>query len=120
VIQLLRDERLPVNLLPITTTGGSSATVSANGRSVPKKELIAILELLLERGILKIAASLPHADWMREELRQFERWSTRGGSVQFGAGRGHDDLVMALAIACWWAWTNRRHLLLGPELKALD
>ena len=120
VIQCLRDEQLPVSLLPVTTTAGHTVTVSGSQRNVPKRELISVLELLLERRILKVSSRLSQADLLREELRQFERWSTRGGKVQFGAGRGHDDLVMALAIASWCAWTNRRHLLLGPEAKALD
>ena len=40
--------------------------------------------------------------------------------MKYGAGAGHDDLVMALAMASWWAWTNRKGALTGPELKALD
>jgi hypothetical protein len=120
VIQMLRDERLKVNLIPVTTTGGQQSTVSGGNRTVPKKELISVLEILFERTLLRVGAQLGHADLMRDELRQFERWSGRGGHTKFGAGRGHDDLVMALALACWWAWTNRRAVLSGPELMALD
>ena len=77
-------------------------------------------EDVFEKDLLKIASAIGQADLMREELRQFERWSTKGGHVKFGAGAGHDHLVMALGLACWWAWTNRRHALSGPEVKALD
>ena len=37
-----------------------------------------------------------------------------------GAGAGHDDLVMALALAGWWAYENRARALSGPETKLLD
>ena len=120
VVQMLRDERLPVSLLAVTTTGGETAAPSATGWSVPKKEMVNVMEILLERGLLKVAAGLGQADLLRQELRQFEKRGKRGGAMQFGAGAGHDDLVMALGMACWWVWTNRRHQLLGPEAKPLD
>jgi hypothetical protein len=120
VVQLFRDAKLPVNLIPVTITSGEKVVVSGSERSVPKKLLVSCLETVFERDILKIAAALGQADLMQDELRQFERWSGRGGKLKFGAGAGHDDLVMALAMAVWWAWTNRKHLLLGPERKPLD
>ena len=57
---------------------------------------------------------------LREELRQFERRSQRGSALKLGAGTGHDDMVMALALAGWWAYENKSRALSGPELKALD
>ena len=120
VVEMFREARLPVSLLPVTITGGKQVVVSGSSRSVPKADLVASLEVLLERGLLKVASSLPQADLLREELRQFERSSQRGGAMKYGAGAGHDDLAMALAMASWWAWTNRKGALTGPELKALD
>jgi len=121
VVEMFREARLPVNLVPITITGGQQVTINGSGRSVPKADLIGGLEVLLERGLLRIAADLPHADLLREELRRFERTSRRGGRLVYGPGEstGHDDLVMAMAMGGWWVWTNRRAALLGPELKAL-
>ena len=40
--------------------------------------------------------------------------------MDYGAGAGHDDLVMALALAGWWACENRARALSGPEVKLLD
>ncbi len=120
VVEMFRDARLPVSLLPVTITGGKKVVVSGSSRSVPKADLVASLEVLFERGFLKIASSLPQADLLREELRQFERWSERGGALKYGAGSGHDDLVMALALAGWWAWSNRRRSLTGAEARVLD
>jgi hypothetical protein len=120
IAQVFRDAKLPVNLIPVTISAGERVVVSGSDRSVPKKLLVGSLELLLEKGYLKIAAALAQADLLRDELRQFERTSARGGGEKYGAGAGHDDLVMALAMAGWWAWTNRKGLLSGPEAKPLD
>jgi len=121
VVEMFREARLPVNLVPITITGGQQVTINGSGRSVPKADLIGSLEVLLERGLLRIAADLPQADLLREELRRFERTSRRGGRLVYGPGEstGHDDSVMAVAMGGWWVWTNRRAALLGPELKPL-
>jgi hypothetical protein len=56
--------------------------------SVPKRDLIAVVQVLLEREELKVARGL-------REL----------GVLRLGAdGCGeHDDLVIALALACWRA-----------------
>ena len=40
--------------------------------------------------------------------------------MDYGAGAGHDDLVMALALAGWCAYENRARALSGPEMKLLD
>lgn len=118
--RMFRDAKLPVNFIPVTITGGEKVVVNGGERSVPKKVLVSCLELLFEKSWLWLALLLGQADLMRDELRQFERRSRRGGGETYGAGTGHDDLVMALAMAGWWAYTNRRHLLDGPVHKALD
>ena len=63
---------------------------------------------------------MPLYPLLREELRQFERRSQRGGASKLAAGTGHDDMVVALALAGWWAYENKSRALSGPELKALD
>ena len=115
------EERLPVNFLPVTITPGGTEHRVGNMWHVPKTKLVADLELLFERGWLKVASAAPQADLLREELRHFERRSKKGGGTVLGAAHGkQDDLVMALSLAGWWALKNRRGALSGPELKALD
>ena len=116
VHELLQRAKLEVTLLPVTTSGGQVATVKGARRTVPKAKLVASLETLFQQQYLKIASELPQADLLREELRQFEGRSRRGGSMDYGAGAGHDDLVMA----GWWAYENRARALSGPEVKLLD
>ena len=87
------------------------------------QELLVRLSIVIkgfQQNLLNASSALPQADLLREELRQFERKSQRGGASKLGASSGHDDLVMALALAGWWAYENKSRALSGPELKALD
>ncbi|MBY0502548.1 MAG: terminase family protein [Bryobacteraceae bacterium] len=119
VEEMCREAKLPVSLLPLTITPGGKESVSSNWRTVPKANLVANLEYLLERGNLRISNAIPQGDLLRNELRHFERKSRRGGSVKYEAGSGHDDLVMALAMAAWWAWKHRKGWLTGGEVRTL-
>ena len=77
------------------TTGGNQVSVRGSDRFVPKEKLIGSLEYLFQQNLLKISTQIPQADLLREELRQFERRSQRGGASKLAAGTGHDDMVMA-------------------------
>ena len=114
---MIKRAKLPVSYLPVTTAGGNQVSVRGSDRFVQEK-LIGSLEYPFQQNLLKVSSQLPQSDLLREELRQFERRSQRGGALKLGAGTGHDD--MALALAGWWACGNKSRALSGPELKALD
>ena len=64
--------------------------------------LVSRLQALLHAGELKVAAALPLADVLVQELRDFQVRFSDTGHASFGARSGrHDDLVLALAIAVW-------------------
>jgi hypothetical protein len=92
VVDALRDADLGCELTPVTITGGARASSAQAGWNVPKKDLTAAAQLALSEGGLAIAAGLRPRRVFVEELMNFGR----GGSV-------HDDLVMAVALACWKA-----------------
>jgi hypothetical protein len=72
--------------------------------SVPKLILVSRLQALLHQGQLKIKRSLPEAEVLVRELQDFRVEYTANGNLTFNARQGqHDDLVLALAIACWRA-----------------
>ncbi len=121
VVELIQRERLAVHFLAVNITGGEHTQVTRWGRNVPKHELITRLELLLEQNHLRIAARAPGAEVLRHELLQFERRQNAGGSTGYepAASNGHDDTVLATALAGWWAWENRRQLLAGEAHKPL-
>jgi hypothetical protein len=83
---------------------------------VPKRDLLAAVQVLLERGELRLAKGLRELGPLMRELTDVRSTAGVGGRVRLGAdGCGeHDDLVIALALACWRAkrgqigfWTGR-------------
>jgi hypothetical protein len=90
-------------LLPIMITGADA--VSYNGRivRVPKRDLVSVLQVLLQGKRLKIAAGIEHRDLLLKELSTFSAKITTAAHDTYEAWREgqHDDLVLALALACW-------------------
>jgi hypothetical protein len=70
---------------------------------VPKRDLIAAPQVLLQSRALKIAAELPEAETLVAELQNFRYEITRSGNDTYAAWRegDHDDLVLAVALAVW-------------------
>jgi transposase len=104
VAEMLRDANLDCWLIPITITGGHHAHTAGRGKTVPKRDLISTLEVMVENQELRIAADLTERRRLVEELMAMRSGPTRSGATRFGAsGRSHDDLVLAIALACWQA-----------------
>ena len=89
----------------VSITAGSEAT-GGPGRDrfyVAKTILISTLDAMLHTGVLRFASALSEADAMREELQDFRRKLSDAGRATYAARTGrHDDLVLAVAIVCWW------------------
>jgi hypothetical protein len=100
---------MPCEVVAVTISGGErERSLRSNGGrawSVPKRDLIGGVQTLLERGELKIAAKLREREALRRELLDVETRENASGRMRIGAdGAGeHDDLVIALALACWRA-----------------
>jgi hypothetical protein len=106
VVDMLRQAVRSAYLIPITITGGLSVTREPDGSyHVPKKELVTCMQLLFENRRLRIARSLPEADTLVRELQNFQVKITLAAHETFGNWRQgiHDDLVLAVALACWYA-----------------
>ncbi|MDQ1473011.1 MAG: hypothetical protein QOJ99_4491 [Bryobacterales bacterium] len=109
VVDLLRGARLGCEVTAVTITGGARESGYAEGPSaevrVPKQDLIAGVQVLLESGELRIAARLRHAGTLVKELLDVRVRGGLRGRLRIGAdGAGeHDDLVIALALAIWRA-----------------
>jgi hypothetical protein len=93
------------NLHPITITAGQQVKKGdGNSMNVPKKDLVGTVRLLLQAGRLKIAQSLPLASLLAKELLDFRLKITPAANEIFEARQGaHDDLVLAVALACWFS-----------------
>ncbi len=86
---------------------------------MPKKELVRVFQTLLQTGRLRVAPALPHAEALMEELQVFEAGISLAGSEapDRWRERSQDDLVLALAVALWYAERQPPQLLSeGPAV----
>ncbi len=91
-------------LLPVTITGGDTATRGRDGYRVPKRDLVAAPLVLMQNGQLKIAEGLKLRETLVKELKNFRvkiNISTSHDSYEAWREGDHDDLVLALALSCW-------------------
>jgi hypothetical protein len=105
VVDLFRSARLPAVLMGVTITAGHHVAVDDPGwLSVPKKELVGTLQLLLQSRRLAIASG-PLAHTLAAELATFRIKVTASAqeTVDAWRERDHDDLVLAVALAAWLA-----------------
>jgi hypothetical protein len=105
VVDMLRSGQLGCDVSAVNITSGEKETQSGNVWNVPKRDLMAGVLVLLERRELKIALRLKETGPLVRELTDVRMTAGGMGNVRMGAeGYGqHDDLVIALALACWRA-----------------
>jgi hypothetical protein len=107
VVDMFRAAASMPRVVPVTITGGHTATFREEDRSfhVPKKDLVGCLQVLLQARRLLVAADLRDAELLVKELGNFRVKITAAANETFGAWREgqHDDLVLAVALAAWLA-----------------
>jgi len=92
----------PIKVL--ITSSEERATYSNTAWHVGKSLLVSNLDALLHNGELKFAKQLAEATTMEAELKDFRRYVSAAGRSTWEARSGaHDDLVLAVGIAAWWA-----------------
>ena len=92
MVDLLRRAPIGCTLHAITITGGHSVTAAEDGIHVPKKELVSVLQVLLQSRRLKIAPSLPDARVLIAELANFKVKITLDAHETFGAVRARTTI----------------------------
>jgi hypothetical protein len=103
VVDLLRDAGL--SPVAVTIHGGDTVSEEKGGDRwrVPKRDLVATLQVLLQTGRLKVAEALPDAATLVRELLAYQVKLSDRGHDSYNAREGaHDDLVLAVALAVWW------------------
>ena len=71
--------------------------------------LVSRLQSALHDGSLKVAKRLAETKILVEELEDFQVSFSDTGAARFGARVGrHDDLVLSVAVAMWWAFEAKR------------
>jgi hypothetical protein len=106
----------------VSITAGTDATRVEHSRrwNVAKSLLTSGVDARLHTGELRFAAELTEAHALAEELKNFRRYLTAAGRATYQARTGkHDDLVLAVAIALWWALERRKHRIRVYAVKGL-
>jgi hypothetical protein len=104
-------------LIGVLITGGTVITQDENIYRIPKVNLISGVRVALESGNLKISRAMPECQTLVDELGNFELKVSEDGRVRMEAGRGHDDLVMSLALSLWLAGHIKpRNFALEPKI----
>jgi hypothetical protein len=106
VVDMLRAAELkPV---AVTITGGDAVSRDGRDYRVPKRDLVSVVQVLLQAERLKIASSLKEAATLTAELLAFKVSISLKGHDSYGNDAGqwrenpHDDLVLAVALAAWY------------------
>ena len=116
VFEMLRAAGV-TGLVGVTIHSGDAVTRDGAIHRVPKRDLVSTLQVLFQSGRLKIADGLEHGPVLRHELQSFKakiNLSTGHDSYEAWREGDHDDLVLSLAMACWFAESAR------PQFDARD
>jgi hypothetical protein len=120
VVDLLRRAALECWMVPVTITGGEHQAKGPDGWRVPKRDLVTAVQVALELGELRLPAEMPLGRTLVTELMDMRVKISDSGRDTYGAFRNgsHDDLVLALGLACWRAgrgsgWERQGRLPIG-------
>jgi hypothetical protein len=103
VVDMLRAARLGCETMPVVMTSGTEEHFDGRVWRVPKIDLLARVQMLLEQDRLRVAKAAKERAGLVKELLDVRAKQMGRGHMRVGAdGNGqHDDLVMAVALACW-------------------
>lgn len=102
VVDLLLQAGLPGQLVPVSIHGGEDTHRDGGGWSVPKRDLVAVVQVALQTRRLRIAPGLLEASTLTSELQDYRVQISTSGHDSYGAREGaHDDLLLALCCAVW-------------------
>jgi len=102
VVDMLKQAQL--HPIAVTITGGNEVNRNGSAYKVPKRDMVSNLQVLFQGGRLKIAEELSEARTLVNELLNFKVKISAKAHDTYEAWREgiHDDLVLAVALACWY------------------
>jgi hypothetical protein len=110
VVDLFRTAKL--RPIAVTIHGGEQQSQEGSFFRVPKRNLVSTLQIAFQNEHLKVAKSLPLAEVLVTELLNFRMkidLKTAHDSYEAWREGQHDDLVLAVALALWWAEEKHKH-----------
>jgi hypothetical protein len=102
-------EHVRLDPIAVVLHGGKNTTHMGRRWHCPRESLLAVLVVALEQHTLRVLRGLPMAPSLLEELDAMPTRPLAPEPSQatdaYSAGRQlpNDDLVFAVALACWWA-----------------
>jgi hypothetical protein len=100
--------------------GGAVVTTGSWVYNVPKRDLVGVVQVLLQQERLTFARQMPLMQPLFQELQSFRQKIdpvTAHDSYSAWREQDHDDLVFALALALWWGeWRGERKAMILPYL----
>ena len=103
----LTDAGIKKPFVGITITGGAAVNrISLRQWNVAKRQLVSAISAVVHSGRILVAKDQPEAAALIREMSTFKsKININTGNESFEAHRerDHDDLVLAVAIACWAA-----------------
>lgn len=111
VVDLAQDRGL--NPIGIAISGGNSFNWNEehNRATVPKRDLVSLMQIFAQNDRLKIAQGLQTGPILAAELQSFKvKIDVRTAHDSYGAWREgeHDDLILATSIALWIAESEQQ------------
>ena len=103
VVDMLRDAGHKW-LAAVSIHGGDEAKRDGRDYKVPKRELVSVLQVLLQSKRLQVVSSLRDAETLTREMLAFKVTIGKAGHDSYGNDwreNAHDDLVLAVALAAW-------------------
>jgi len=106
VFDIFRHAGLGIPLIGVTFTGGQEAKQNEDHPwewTVPKKDLVSALQVMLQGQRLKVAPGLPEGPAFIKEMQTFRMTVKPNATVTYEAARegDHDDLVLSVSLVCW-------------------
>ena len=104
-MDLLRKAGLGGKLVPVSISSGETEGKVGMYHTVPKRDLVTGVQVMLQQEGLRIAAGLEMGETLIREMTEMRVMVTVAGRERYGVWREgkHDDLVLAVALACWGA-----------------
>jgi hypothetical protein len=91
--------------------GGDKASHEGESWRVPKRDLVGVLQVLLQTGRLKVASKLKLGPVLSQEMLNFKvKIDPMTAHDSYSAWReeDHDDLVLSVALAAWYGENGPR------------
>lgn len=103
-VDMLREAGLPV--VAVTIHGGDTVTRDGLDWRVPKRDLVMAALVLMQTKQFKVAKALAETQTLVKELLNFRikiNLKTAHDSYEAWREGDHDDLVLSVSLACWYA-----------------